>query len=161
MSKSIIHTVFTYSFAFSLFVFYSCNRDKKQQEIDQLVESELEQISFNEVDQYPFFPKCNEYDEKQENINCFYQELKHYLSSGLDTLSIELLDQKQYLLIIQVNSDGKVSLKELKSVHENKAKIESIFQHQIQQMPTLFPAQKRGVLVNSEYQVPIYFKPTN
>ena len=159
MIKLFQNYFFLYSVVIISLVLFSCNENNEEQEIKRLLENEYNQISFNEVDQYPFFPNCNEYQEKNENLDCFYSELSKHLTANLDTLPLNATYQNHYVLTIKVDIKGKVILKDVKSSnHQDEFKIKSVLEHQIENMPTLFPAQKRGVLVSSEYQIPLHFK---
>lgn len=161
MSNSFLHNMKNWGLIFLFLLICSCNFEAQQEkEVEKLVKSELERISFNQVDQHPYFPNCNEYEE-QDNLDCFYQEFKKHLISELDLSSLQIEEHTQLSLIISVNSNGKISLKECQSTNLNNSEIESVFQTQIQKMPQLFPAQKRGVLVSSEYQIPVQLTPTN
>ncbi len=130
------------------------------QKIESMVEQELLRITFEEVDEHPYFPNCNEFDG-ENNLNCFYGELKKHLLSDLETSSIKIENKQQALLQIHINQLGEISLMGLDLALKDSTEFQNLLEKQIQKMPKIFPAQKRGLLVNSVYEIPIELKPIN
>lgn len=136
----------------------NCKETNSSEEVNRLVKSELQQISFNEIDEHPYFPKCNDFDG-QANFNCFYKELKKHLLLNLDLKGVSIAEADEVKLQIKVNYQGKTSLVELQTNHPDSIQLHSVFSEQLEKFPKLFPAQKRGVLVNAVYQIPILINP--
>ena len=64
-------------FLICLFFFYTCDFDfqlNKKITVNEFIEDELKSFSWNQVDQYPVFENCLNFNDKAQKNNCFVYE---------------------------------------------------------------------------------------
>lgn len=123
-------------------------------------EEEMAALDWREVDQYPAFQNCNSITEKSGQKSCFETSLSQQLQEAialhkqkvvydlLDTLHLKFTISKEGRIIsdtIVLDSLVRLALPEL----------ESRLNQGISNLPTVSPAQKRGVPVTTQFTLPI------
>lgn len=125
-----------------------------------ILEQELKTFSWNEVDQYPSFESCEDIINFNENKICFENTLSTYVS--------EVLQQNQNVVLpfvtdtidvrFLVSSTGVITLSEV-ATHTTKdrstADLKTVLRSALNDLPTLYPAIKRGQHVQVEFVLPI------
>lgn len=149
---------FRYVFFFlSIFVCTSCNylsveqKDKKQV-VDTI-------IDFTRVDVSPSFDNCKNLLDKAKT-NCFRKELQKRITSNLEAhhFTTENFIDEVVLIDVLINSKGKFELLNISSTENIKSelpKLDSLLQKSIKDLPRISPGIKRGIPVNTQYQLPV------
>lgn len=126
----------------------------------RLVEEEMRNINWNEVDQFPLFEACDEAVSKPEQRRCFEQTLVMHLSMALQDFEFQTDANLKDTLHVDflVDNQGTVSVL---SVEENpefsseNPEFERIVSGTLRSLPRLRPALKRGVPVASRFRIPL------
>ncbi|MGM0634565.1 MAG: hypothetical protein ACQESK_00765 [Bacteroidota bacterium] len=147
-------------FLFILLCFGSCNKLKKQKlNVDEIVNEELNNISFNEVDAYPSFNDCN--PEREENLErCFFNKITTQLEQNFQSKDWDANSSKNDTIKIHfvVTHSNKIKLEQIEIPNRFKNQtlaIEKTVKQSFQELPPIYAAQKRGVPVTSAYQIPL------
>ena len=125
-----------------------------------ILEQELKTFSWNEVDQYPSFESCEDTISFEQNKVCFETTLSAYV---LDVLKQNQDAVKPFVtdtidLRFLVTSSGIITLSELSaraSQERSTSDLETILGAALNDLPTLYPAIKRGQHVEAEFLLPI------
>ena len=129
--------------------------------VDGFFKKEVKRIDFTSVDQYPVFPSCDSIKSADYIQKCFEETASEYIYTELllheFTSSVVISDA----LIIHINVDreGVVSFIKLEAsakTQKANAQLIEVVKESIDQFPTVIPATKRGVFVNSKYMIPLY-----
>ena len=125
-----------------------------------ILEQELKTFSWDEVDQYPSFESCEDTINFEENKACFETTFSSYVLGVLkqnqnyvlpfvnDTVNLRFL----------VSNSGILSLSDVTtdaSLDRSTADLKSILETAFNDLPTLYPAIKRGQHVAVEFTLPI------
>lgn len=150
------HIIF---FVFCL-VFISCNEvNPKKLDPNSIVEEELQNINWNEVDTYPTFQRCDSLkDVSQED--CFKNTISSHINTYLSNQQLIVTEDVSDTIIlkIQIDKDGNASLSEIVAkdhTREELPELDSLFLQGIEGLPKIFPAVKRGQPVKTEFQLPV------
>jgi hypothetical protein len=144
-----------------LFCLASCNYfEKKKVTPEEVLNEELQTFNWNEVDQYPSFVACDSLSAKQEKRYCFETILTNAIIEGLDDSNIVVSESINDTIIMsfQISETGileVINIADLNNVGLQIPNIDSLLIRSIQNIPTIFPAIKRGQQVKTEFQLPI------
>ncbi len=119
------------------------------------------QSSWNDLDQKPTFPECEEADQEKSFI-CFKYSLRQRIVENLSNnefISLEQFDE-EIVLEIQIDREGNFSLSGIEDEYEVINQIEtlsSVLNEVISNLPPALPAVKTnvGVKVNTILKLPI------
>jgi hypothetical protein len=144
-----------------LFLFSACELfTSKEQTKQQIVQQEIQNINWNDVDKYPLFKNCDETAEKEDQKLCFQTTLTDYLYNALSqnqiVVNTNLQDTIAVTLIIR--NDGSVALEEIEqtqTVAKHIPNIKELITNALQNLPQIYPAVKRGVQVSTKVKLPI------
>ncbi|WP_127844331.1 hypothetical protein [Psychroflexus aestuariivivens] len=142
----------------------SCqNADLKKRSAQDILESEMQQMNWEEVDFYPTFSSCSDVTSKTESLNCFKTTVETSIIQGLknknlirsnpeaDTLRLHLyVDQFGNTQITNIDISETTAMK--------NPELRFWLQQSIQNLPKAYPAQKRSVPVNLKVKLPIILK---
>lgn len=145
----------------ALCLFTSCNWfSSKEEKIQKLVDEELKSIDWNDVDQYPLFPECDETASKMDQKNCFessillhfsmiMQDFEFVLEETIhDTIYVDFLtDQDGIITVLEVEKNAII----LAQIPE----FEAIVTQSLKTLPKVAPALKRGIPVSAKFRIPI------
>ncbi|MRI00621.1 hypothetical protein GH721_08795 [Kriegella sp. EG-1] len=131
--------------------------DKKTQE---LVQQELLEIDFNEVDTYPLFENCDETQTKNGQRQCFEQEVLANCARILNQYRFVLKanTNKNVLVDFLVDQNGKVSVLRIQkdnSIDVLMPEFNQLITQGLEELPPLAPALKRGIPVKTKFRIPI------
>lgn len=117
-------------------------------------------IDFTSVDTYPLLPNCEEIIDSARYKNCFYSEIYKQINKLIQPqLFQNIVVQDTILLQLQINKQGKVHLintkKEDLITKPEIKKIDSILRIELQKIPPLQPATKRGIPVTAVFTLPL------
>lgn len=142
--------------------FTSCSLfESRESKTQKLVERELQQIDWTDVDDYPLFSDCDETVSKALQKTCFEEKLILHLSTGLQ--DFQLTSEKQVKDVIfldfMIENDGNVSILNIenKELFGNQmAEFNRRIEESIDGLPRIEPALKRGVPVRAKFRIPIF-----
>jgi len=143
------------------FLLVSCEFfQKKELSNDSVIDTV---IDYNSVDVFPLFPKCDSIPSQEKQKICTQIKLSEYIYASLVSINITTSKKVSDTLLITLNIDkiGKVSLSNIKSsemIQQQIPKLDSLIKIGIESLPLLKPAIKRGVLVSTEFSLPIVVK---
>ncbi len=133
--------------------------EKKVPNEKVLLEQELKKINWDQVDEYPSFAECDSLNEEANQQSCFFETLSFQLHSKLKDDSIAKLfpqlDSIQVKVTISSNSNLNFEPIISDSIAYNKPQLDSLFQLRLTDFPKINPAIKRGVPVNSTFEIPV------
>ncbi|QWX83994.1 hypothetical protein H0I23_16330 [Cellulophaga sp. HaHaR_3_176] len=145
----------------SFFLLISCDLfTSKEEKTQRLIESEIQSIDFNDLDQFPLFENCSEANSKENNKACFQETLLNHFSASLegfefilkkeilDTLYVDfLMDKKGEISVLDIENNAIVS--------EQIPEFDAIITNCLLTLPQASPALKRGIPVKAKFRVPI------
>ena len=150
-----------YSYLLLLFLCLGCqNFETKKISSEDLVEEELKELNWQEVEVYPSFKACENLSESQAKKTCFEREFALNLHESLQQKKVILSDsiQEKMLLYISVNAKGVPSLDSLETsvlIEEKVPEMRVWLQKSIEQLPKIYPARKRGIPVKTSFKLPL------
>jgi len=120
-------------------------------------------IDFTKVDVYPIFTDCENFAENDNQKKCFEITLTQKLSVSLQENELKVKERVNdtTLIDILIDNTGKASVVEIKSpesIIDQLPKLDTIIRQSIADLPTLKPAVKRGIFVNSQYRLAVVVK---
>lgn len=147
-----------FSLLFVLIFFTSCDmfltsKNKKQQVLDTI-------IDFSSVDTFPSFKVCDSLIDKTKKSDCFRSTIHSKIGEELQkhTLAIKDSIDETVLVDLVINADGQIVFTNLQSsenINKQLPELDNLIQLSIQKLPAVYPAIKRGIPVNTKYQLPI------
>lgn len=148
-------------FFFTLITITACNCFDKKVPIEQeLLTKQLQQINWNEVDEYPSFSECATLVDKFQQKQCFFEFLTTKIQEKLsvDTLSILFpeLDTIEVKVTVFPNAILQFEPQFPKdSVSYDVVKMDSILHARLVEFPKVNPATKRGIPVKTQFILPV------
>ncbi len=142
--------------------FTSCGLfESKAEKTQKLVEKELQQIDWTNVDHYPLFDECDETASKLKQKTCFEEKLVLHLSSDLQQFEIVSERQVKDVIFIDiiVQSDGSITVLNIENqevFQEQQQDFEQLVENSLNSLPRIEPALKRGVPVRAKFRIPIF-----
>ena len=142
--------------------FTSCGLfESKEEKTQKLVEKELQQIDWTNVDHYPLFDECDETASKLKQKTCFEEKLVLHLSSDLQQFEIvsEMQVKDVIFIDIIVQSDGSIAVLNIENqevFQEQQQDFEQLVENSLNSLPRIEPALKRGVPVRAKFRIPIF-----
>lgn len=134
----------------------------KEAKTQELVNQEMLEIDWSDVDNYPLFENCDETLSKTRQRECFEEallahcaktmgEFEYVFSQGTDaTVQVDfLVDQKGRISVLKIEKDP--------SIDAQMPEFDQIINESLKNMPPLAPALKRGIPVKAKFRIPIVF----
>ena len=149
-------------FLFSLCI--SCHYFEKEVPSEkELLDKQIKEINWEEVDEYPSVFECEKLMDKLEREQCFFEFLTQTIQQKLsiDTLSVFYpeLDTIEVRVTIFPNATLKFEPQFPKdSVAYDTTKIDSILHARLIDFPKVNPAIKRGIPVKTQFVLPVILK---
>lgn len=153
--------------AFALFLFslfFSCQYLEKQvPSEDDLLNKQLKEINWNEVDDYPSVVDCEKLKDASQRKQCFFEFLIANIQQKLpvDSLSIVFpeLDTIEVKVTVLPNANMEFEPQFPKnSVAYDTIKIDSIMRMRLFDFPKVNPAIKRGIPVKTQFVLPVIIR---
>ena len=150
-----------YSYLLLVLICLGCQHfETKKISSDEIVEEELREFNWQEVEVYPSFTECESFTETQEKKTCFEQQFALKLYQSLEQKKVVLSDsiQEKMMLFISVNAEGKPKLDSLETsalIEEKVPQMENWLEESIHQLPKIYPARKRGIPVKTSFKLPL------
>jgi len=143
---------------------FSCQYfEKKVPNEKELLEKQLKEINWNEVDEYPSVADCEKLTDVTQRKQCFFEFLTTAIQQKLavDTLSTMFpkLDTIEVKVTVFPNSTMEFEPQFPKdSVAYDTIKIDSILHVRLVDFPKVNPATKRGIPVKTKFVLPVIIK---
>ena len=135
----------------------------KKTSSEAILKEELQTFNWEDVDEYPSFSVCDSSTTKKESEVCFQNVLVNHITSFLQEEVIVVTQDinDTILLKFQINKLGNLLLKEAKIdalIIEEIPNINVLINQSLDSLPQIFPANKRGQQVTTEFNLPIIIK---
>jgi hypothetical protein len=143
------------------FLVVSCDVfTSKEVRTQKLIAQEMQQINFNEVDQFPLFENCDETNSKEENKDCFEETLLRNLYTSLDGFEFVLKEEIVDTLYVDflIDKIGDVSVLDISHnaiIEEQIPEFDAVITRCLLSLPQASPALKRGIPVKAKFRIPI------
>jgi hypothetical protein len=129
----------------------------------ELLDKQMKEINWKEVDEYPSVSECEKLSDKSEREQCFFEFLTQTIQQKLsiDTLSVLYpeLDTIEVKVTVFPNATLKFEPQFPKdSVAYDTIKIDSILHARLIDFPKVNPAIKRGIPVKTQFVLPVILK---
>jgi len=118
-------------------------------------------IDLKQVDSYPMYADCSDFDTKDEQWDCSQKLLLNYIRNCMEGFDYSSSQNMNDTLIIQlhISKKGKVSLLPLASKNSKKlGQIKRMLTQCADSIPLIQPAIKRAIPVSSTFTLPIIIK---
>lgn len=136
--------------------------EKKVPNEKELLEKRLQEINWDEVDDYPFIETCDSIDDKESRKQCFFNVITDSIQQRLikDKLYIKFPKVDTLSIKVTVFADSNVDFETQPkdSLSFDKTKMDSILKTNLVNFPTIHPALKRGIPVKTNFILPIKLK---
>lgn len=132
------------------------HKDKTQ----ELIEQEMQNIDWNDVDQYPLFENCDETAPKAEQRQCFESTLLSHFASTIREFEFKLDTEVNDTVNVDflIDRTGSISVLEIRKNSAVEAQIpefNGIIAQCLNNLPKVAPAIKRGIPVSARFRIPI------
>ncbi len=139
-------------YIFILSICISCKKDNyRKVNADTIANNELKNINLKEVDRFPLFQACDETASRETQHKCFEQQLHQWFKPYLDTIKIDLTENDTVNLFLKVDKNGQILLDSL----DSKVGINKTIRNIFKKAPKIYPAQKRGIPVSINLELPV------
>ena len=117
-------------------------------------------VDFTAVDTYPSFKACDSIINKVEKQDCFRTTIHQKIGEELQKYQLTSKDSIDETIFVDliISNKGQIVFKEIHSsdVIKNQLPIlDSLLQQSVTNLPTIYPAIKRGIPVTTAYKLPI------
>ncbi|MFD2696817.1 hypothetical protein ACFSQ0_02330 [Mesonia sediminis] len=134
--------------------------EKQKMNPNDLVEEELKQIDWHQVEQYPVFKSCAHCDGLQAQQRCFETTLTKWVIEELSKQHALVTDSihEQLVVYFKITRKGEIfvdSLKQNIGLAHQLPELKQWLTESIENLPEVYPAQKRGVPVQTTFQLPV------
>lgn len=137
--------------------------ETKKISTETFYEEEIKSINWKDVDQYPAFKDCEKFTEKNIQKTCFESTLTSHLYNSISSKNIIARHRLQDTITL------KFSISKTGELRVTKIEIDSLLEvdfpmlkqyilQSIDSLPTVAPAYKRGIPVNTTFILPIVFQ---
>lgn len=143
---------------------FSCQYlEKKVPSEQELLDKEMKEINWNEVDEYPSVDDCEKLTDDNLRKQCFFDFITTTIQQKLavDTLStlFPKLDTIEVRVTVLPNATLEFQPEFPKdSVAYDTIKIDSILRTRLVDFPKINPALKRGIPVKTQFVLPVIIK---
>jgi len=146
------------------FSFLSCNYFDKQVPTEkELLNKELKEIDWKEVDEYPSIVDCEKLTDENQRKQCFFEFLASTIQQKLDIDTLSILYPELDTIEVKVTVYPNATLQfepqfPKDSVAYDKVKIDSILKARLVDFPKVNPAIKHGIPVKTQFVLPVILK---
>ena len=135
----------------------------KKTSSDAILKEDLKAFNWEDVDEYPSFSICDSSATKTVRKICFQNVLMNHITSFLqrETIVVTQDINDTIQLKFQINRLGDLLLKEAKTeplTIQEIPNINCLLRQSLDSLPQIFPANKRGQLVTTEFYLPVIIK---
>jgi len=117
-------------------------------------------VDFSSVDTFPSFKGCDAIIDKQEKMDCFRTTIHQKIGEELQQHSLSVKDSIDEIVYVDViiNAEGIFSLDTIQASENLKKELpelDSLLKASVENLPKIYPANKRGIPVTTKYRLPI------
>jgi hypothetical protein len=146
--------------------FYSCQYvEKKVPSEQELLQKQLKEINWKEVDEYPSIESCEEIQNKAQKKACFFEFITNTLQQRLGADSLDTSSMRDTIDIkVTVFPEALIKFEpqfSKDSLPYNKKRTDSLIQSKLIDFPKISPALKRGIPVKTQFTLPVIVKVQN
>ena len=144
--------------------FLSCQYFEKQVPNErQLLNKQLKEINWKEVDQYPYISDCEKLTDPKQRKECFFEFMASTIQKKLSVDTLKILFPKLDTIQVKVTVYPDATLEfqpqfSKDSVAYDIIKIDSILKLKLVDFPKVNPAIKRGIPVKTQFILPVLIK---
>ncbi|WP_298391867.1 hypothetical protein [Flavobacterium sp.] len=129
----------------------------------ELLEKELKEINWKEVDQYPSIVDCEAITDDAQRKQCFFEVLSSTIQEKLSVDTLRILFPKLDTIEVKVTVNPDASMQfepqfPKDTVAYDTIKIDSILKIKLVDFPKVNPAIKRGIPVKTQFILPVIIK---
>ena len=142
----------------------SCNFwDSQEKKTQELIEKQLGEIDWNDVDAYPIFEDCDENWTQTRQRECFengiiahfsktLREYEFILKEGVDpVVQVDfLIDITGKIVVLHIEKDA--------AIDQQMPEFDSNIRESLLRIPPLEPAIKNRIPVKAKFRIPIILK---
>ncbi len=147
-----------------VFTLQSCQYfDRKVPDEKELLEKQIKEINWQEVDEYPSVAECEKITNDTLRKQCFFEYLTSTIQEkiSIDTLSVMYPEIDTIEVKVTVFPDSQLLFEPQfpkDSVAYDTVKIDSILRSKLVNFPKINPATKRGIPVKTQFILPVIIK---
>ena len=140
---------------------FSCQYFEKKVPSEQdLLEKQLKEINWNEVDEYPSVAACEKLADVAQRKQCFFDFMTQAIEQKLAVDSLASLFPKRDTIEVKVTVFPNATMQfepqfTKDSVAYDTIKIDSILSARLVGFPKVNPAIKRGIPVKTQFVLPV------
>ncbi|MEM9364249.1 MAG: hypothetical protein AAGA43_16525 [Bacteroidota bacterium] len=132
----------------------------KEEATQKLVEEELLQIDWDDVEKYPLFDACRADMPKPEQKACFVETMTTQLGKALENLEFEVQNDLNDTVLIDflIDEHGFITIQNVEERANVLNEIENFnseVTRRLNDLTTVAPAIKRGIPVSVRFRLPI------
>lgn len=137
--------------------------DEKLPTEQELLDKQMKEINWKEVDEYPSVIECEKLANKSEREHCFFEFLTQAIQQKLSVDTLALLYPELDTIEVKVTVFPNATLQfepqfPKDSVAYDTIKIDSILHARLIDFPKVNPAIKRGIPVKTQFVLPVILK---
>jgi hypothetical protein len=143
---------------------FSCQYlEKKVPSEQELLDQQMQEINWKEVDEYPSVGDCEKLTDATQRKQCFFDFITATIEQKLaiDTLATMFPKLDTIEVRVTVLPDATLEFKPefpKDSVAYDTIKIDSILKARLVDFPKVNPALKRGIPVKTQFMLPVIIK---
>jgi hypothetical protein len=147
-----------------LILLQSCQYfEKKVPDEKELLDKQLKEINWNEVDEYPSVADCEKLTDAEQRKQCFFEFMQTTIEQKLAVDTLATLFPKLDTIEVKVTVFPNASMQfepqfPKDSVAYDTIKIDSILTARLIDFPKVNPAIKRGIPVKTQFVLPVIIK---
>lgn len=132
----------------------------KKTSSQSILQEELKTFNWDEIDQYPSFSLCDNFEIKEDKKNCFQEilneDITNYLKKQRIIVTREINDT--LMLELSISNKGDIVLVNTtinNSTLEQIPNLEKLLKDSLKELPQIHPAIKRGQQVATQFKLPL------
>lgn len=149
---------------FLVLSFFSCQFfDKQVPSEKELLNKQLKEINWKEVDQYPSIADCEKLTDAKQRKQCFFEFMASTIQQKLSVDTLKILFPKLDTIEVKVTVNPDATMQFEPQFSKDTAaydtiKIDSILKIKLVDFPRVNPALKRGIPVKTQFILPVIIK---
>ena len=149
---------------FLVLSFFSCQFfDKQVPSEKELLNKQLKEINWKEVDQYPSIADCEKLTDAKQRKQCFFEFMASTIQQKLSVDTLKILFPKLDTIEVKVTVNPDATMQFEPQFYKDTAaydtiKIDSILKIKLVDFPRVNPALKRGIPVKTQFILPVIIK---
>ena len=115
-------------------------------------------VDFTAVDTFPSFKVCDSLIDKTKLSDCFRNTIHEKMGLELQKHHLEIKDSIDEVVFadVLINAKGKIVIAEITSTDNLRSQLpqlDSVLNESVKNLPTIYPAIKRGIPVSTKYRL--------